>query len=979
MSALPAPTVGFLLKRYRRAAGLTQEALAERAQISVDTISDLERGVNLRPRKDTIDQLADALHLVPTERAHLHAASRGLVAAGAPAPSLRMAGAFAALPPWVGRKQELTRLARHVGGEGPPLLLLAGEPGIGKSRLLSEGVQQAQAAGWSVLEGGCHRRSGQEPYTPLLSALEGSLRQAAPATLRTRLEGCAWLVRLLPELAETRLVPAPSWSLPPEQERRLLFAAVARYLANVAGPAGTLLVLDDLQWAGADALDLLSSLLRTPHEIPLRILGAYRSTEVRPPDPLGVVLADLASAGLTSEYQLRPLARPEASELLTSMLAGEQHPDSALREQILSRTGGVPYFLVSCAEVLRVNGLEGRPAEALPWNVTQSIRQRVAALPQAAQDLLGAAAVVGRETSGTLLLALVGQPQAETVTALEALDRARLLVEGTEATYQFPHDLIREVVLADLSTLRQRHWHRQVAKALEQGPGEAPVEQLSYHYSRAREVEKASLYLERAGDRAQAAYAHAEAESYYRELLAYLEQLGRPLDAARVCEKLEKLLTTTVRPDEALAVLTQAEATYRAAGDSDGQQRVLVQMGGVHAVRGTPSEGLQLLLPVLEAANPGAPPRVLAAMYAVVATLYFSAQRYPESLAAAERALALARMTGEDDLRVSTLHEYRLALIAMERYEDARQAAAELLPLAEHMGNLRDLSAALGDLAWITSRVHGQFAQSRVYQNRGMELSEQVGDPSLLFGHLRRRGHLNFLLGDWQAAYEDGERARAIYPWQDEILTACFPLLILGQVCLAQGKWAEANHWLEEGIAMAERTQNLNGQGNGQATLAERDLLAGQAQVARGRLEPLLAHAELDTADLVALLLPLAWAALLLGEESQAESLVEQAVVQAQQMRSSLPDALRVQALLRLRQRRWGEAQTALENALAWCRAMPYPYAEAKALYVYGLLHQAKGELQLAHERLEAAREILHHLGERLYAEQVEQALATWE
>src|SRR5215472_3188897 len=124
MSSLPVATVGTLLKRYRRAAGLTQEALAERALISADTISTLERGINLSPRSDTIDRLADALALAPAERAHLHEVARGLLGpAGTPAPALRLAAAGAALPPLVGRGQELTRLARHLACAGPSLLL----------------------------------------------------------------------------------------------------------------------------------------------------------------------------------------------------------------------------------------------------------------------------------------------------------------------------------------------------------------------------------------------------------------------------------------------------------------------------------------------------------------------------------------------------------------------------------------------------------------------------------------------------------------------------------------------------------------------------------------------------------------------------------------------------------------------------------------------------------------------------------------
>jgi predicted ATPase len=159
-----------------------------------------------------------------------------------------------------------------------------GEPGIGKTSLLREAVQRAPGQGWHVLEGGCQRRGGQEPYAPLLQALERHLRQRAPAQVRTDLRGCAWLVRLLPELAAAPIEPLPAWTLAPEQERRLMVGAVARFLGNVAGSAGTLFLLDDLQWAGNDALDLLATLVRST-EAPLRVVGAYRDTEVQPHDP----------------------------------------------------------------------------------------------------------------------------------------------------------------------------------------------------------------------------------------------------------------------------------------------------------------------------------------------------------------------------------------------------------------------------------------------------------------------------------------------------------------------------------------------------------------------------------------------------------------------------------------------------------------------------------------------------------------------
>lgn len=160
-------------------------------------------------------------------------------------------------------------------------------------------------------------------------------------------------------------------------------------------------------------------------------------------------------------------------------------------------------------------------------------------------------------------------------------------------------------------------------------------------------------------------------------------------------------------------------------------------------------------------------------------------------------------------------------------------------------------------------------------------------------------------------------------------------------------------------------------------TLAERDLLEGHPEEARARLEPLLDRAGYLETDVTRFLPFLAWAYLDLGDEQRCERTMQQALARARQqhMRPTLSDALRVQALFGIRRQRWEEAQAALEEALALCRAMPYPWAEAKALYVYGLLYQAKGETRQASEQLIAALSILNRLGEHLYAPLVKQIL----
>ncbi len=359
------PSFAELLKRYRVTAGLTQEELAGRAGLSAQAVSTLERGTRRAPRRATFDLLATSLALAPHERAALELAAGFQPALNAAVRKSHIPAqpASVQIPRLVGRARELALLERHLAENGPPLLLLLGEPGIGKSRLLAEAARRAVANGWTVLAGGCQRRGGQEPFAPLLEAIAGYLRQQSLAQQRQDLRGCAWLVRLLPELAEMVAVPSPTWNLQPEQERRLMFAAVARFLANVAGSAGVLLLLDDLQWAGADALDLLASTLQSEHERPLRVLGACRSTELRPQDPLAVTLADLAHSGRAAQFTLAALPAAEAADLFRDLLHGIAHqPHEATQwEQVLERSEGVPLFLVSYAQELRASVTAANP------------------------------------------------------------------------------------------------------------------------------------------------------------------------------------------------------------------------------------------------------------------------------------------------------------------------------------------------------------------------------------------------------------------------------------------------------------------------------------------------------------------------------------------------------------------------------------------------------------------------------------------
>jgi tetratricopeptide (TPR) repeat protein/transcriptional regulator with XRE-family HTH domain len=963
---------GTLLRRLRRAAGLTQEELAERAGVSVRSIGDLERGSGWTPRRDTVTLLAEALGLSPEEHAALAEAARELRVSAPAAP----ARPDATTPLLVGRQRELALLERHLAGQGPPLLLLAGEPGIGKTRLLAEAVHRGAVAGWSVLLGGCTRSGGQLPYTPLLQALQRQMRGHSTAQRWSALRGCAWLVRLLPELADGPIEPLPAWTVPPDQERRLMFDAVARFLTNMAGPSGTLLVLDDLQWAGADALDLLVALLRAHTDTPVRVLGAYRETEVRPVDPLAATLADLAQAELATHRRLDPLTQAEAHALLASLL---EHAATPVLERIVQRTGGVPFFVVSYARDLQSAGQETSRVESLPWDLGQSIRRRVQALPAGARELLGVAAVAGRIVPRVVLLAVAEQPEPAVLTGLDGACHAQLLEETGADAYRFVHDVIREVVEADLGAARRRVLHRRIAAALEQQAGEPPVEALAYHWVRSGDREQAVTYLEQAGDRALAQHAHVAAEGYFQDLVDHLESLGRVQAAARAREKLGVALSTQARDEEALAVLERAAVTYRALGELEGEGRIAAQTGHLHIDLGTPEQGLRLVQPLVARLAPLGPSPVLATLHMALAALFWHCGGFTEQLAAAEQAAAVARALGDTRLLAAAHGARGSALETMGRIPEGLRALQEALRLAESAGELGSPS----DLEMLihaanASGYSGQFADAMRYLDRAVHAAERLADPRYIAWILFQRAGTRREVGDWEAARTDLERAVAMHRQLGMSSRSAWALTGLGYLHQWEGAWEEANREIEEALAIAARSGDALLLLMSHGLLAEIEICQGQPAAARARLLPLLEHRDMDRQLLHFVVPHLARAHLELGETSDAETLIMQIVAYARGAGELLllAKVLWLQALVAGRQGRWEEATAAVEEGISLTRSMPFPYMEARTLQVYGDLHRQKGEPKQAHERLAAALAIFRRLGARRDAAHLEQALA---
>jgi transcriptional regulator with XRE-family HTH domain/tetratricopeptide (TPR) repeat protein len=990
MATVRTLTFGTLLKRFRMASGLTQEELAARAGLSPKGISDLERGARRVPHRETVALLAEALGLSDTERASFEAAARQrapqvqATARGAPGGVIQAAGAHAGEPPLAGRTEEMGAIERLLRGEGTPVLIFAGEPGIGKSRLLREAAGRAPAEGYTVIEGGCHRRSALEPFEPLVGALSRLLSQRTPAQLRLDLQGCAWLVRLLPELAGEVVSPVPGWPLAPEQERRLMFAAVARTLATIAGPMGTLLVLDDLHWAGGDLLDLLGALLRMPTDRPLRVLGAYRDTEIEEGSVLPTLLGDLAREGLARQMPLGALAPADAEALVGDLLAKEamsqQEGARALwAEEICRHAGGIPFYLISYTHATLTSGVAAPVHEddgqAIPWNVVEMIRQRIAALPSAAHELLAIAAITGSSIPRALLLAVAEMPEADALAALEAIGRARLLAEDGASAYVFPHDLVQEAVRSELSAARRASLHRRVAEALERQPGTPRNEALAYHYLHGERPEKAIAYLWRAGERAERIGALAKAEHAYRELIDQLSALEREAEAALARERLGGVLQTQAHYDEARVRLEEAIAGFRAAGDERGYRRATGRLAEVYGAQGSPAEGLVRLQPVLAEVEDEAPSSELATLQWQLASLHLSLGRYTEGLAAAERTGALAHAAGDPASLARAEYLRAVVLRTLGRHGESLRLTEELIERTDSMGGAMALAGPLLHAAGIALE-QGELEGCEAWLARAAELAERLGDPTARVAVLATRGALAFWCGKWERARTAYEEARAVTRVIGPSWASPVPTVRLGVLCLAEGKSAEAAQ-LFDTLSMNDRIGNPGLLVAVQSALSEADLLEGRAAAARDRLAPLLLYLGEQTGIVTYCLPYLAWAHLACGELEQAGELLDEATRHcvAERLRLVQLDMLRVRGMLAAAREEWAAAERALDDALALARMLGHPHAEAKALFVAGEQARRRGEMARAREAYSAADALCRRLGERLYHGNIERAL----
>lgn len=480
----------------------------------------------------------------------------------------------AALPPLVARSSTtpLVDREREMAGlrgswqraqDGDTrLVLLAGEPGIGKTRLAAEMSREALEDGGLVLYGRCDEES-VVPYQPFVEVLHQLMKTGWVSDVVTpahRVE----LARFLPELAE-RLPRARAQAPDLEADRYQLFAAVAAVLDAASRSRSVLLVLDDLHWASKATLLLLRYLVTSATPSAVLLLGTYRDVELSRSHPLSDLLAALRREKLCDVLRVRGLSADEVTALVETRTGRSLQAEARVLTDALWRgTDGNPFFIVEILRHLdetgRLSMVDGSlPARRpdvfsldMPEGIRDIIGRRLSRLTETSNVVLASAAVLGREFEFDVLARMTDLAEDALLSAVEEALRARLVVEiddRSSSTYAFTHALVREALLAELSRARRERLHLRAARALEAvaaGRPDPPVAALAQHYrlaGTAAPPDKALDYSIRAGDAAARALAWEEAAIHWRAGLELLEGLrSEPQQRAELLERLADLM-----------------------------------------------------------------------------------------------------------------------------------------------------------------------------------------------------------------------------------------------------------------------------------------------------------------------------------------------------------------------------------------------------------------------------------------------------
>lgn len=691
----------------------------------------------------------------------------------------------------VGRQHQLAVLddAWRVAQSGAlQLVVVSGEAGAGKTRLLEHFASTAEAAGPRVLRSACVPLGAEGlPLAPATAVLRTLVDEGGTRALSDLVPGGDGMLRLLPELGAAEGEPGG-------QAR--LFELFGALLRRLGAQRPLVLLIDDLQWADRSTLDLLQLLVRTLRSSRVLLAGAYRSDDVTRGHPLRRYLAELERLPGVRRIEVERLSRAETAELLAGVLG--HPPTGELLDRVYRSCGGNPFFAVELARA--------PVPETIPESLRDLLVDRVARLPRPAARVVRLVAVGGQPISHDLLAAVAGLAEDELLEAVRAAADGGVLRAGPDG-YALPHRLLRAAVVDDLLPAERIRLHRTYAEALEADQGLVPPDRLAaataFHWYEAGTVAKALPALLRAAEAAQRIYAHAEQV---------------------------QLLDRALRPPAA------------GAGSMSGPDRLGLFETAIAAATwaGNDLDALELLDRALVEADRVQAPERVALLLAHRGMLLQNLHREGASTAVTE---ALELLPADRSLARARILDLASAVLAVRgQATPARELAAEAAEIAAAHGEPGLEANARTTVGWALSQL-GQHQDGRAALQAAGALAAGQSDPVRLARVDLNLAEVEHRLGDYPAVIEAAQRG--LRDAEAAGLGRTLGMLLSVQLTAARfavGRWDEADQASRQAIdrdPTGAPGATLHAQ-RAEIALArgERDRARDQLSLARSLLDP---------------------------------------------------------------------------------------------------------------------------------------------
>jgi class 3 adenylate cyclase/tetratricopeptide (TPR) repeat protein len=906
--------------------------------------------------------------------------------------------------PLVDRIEELgnlrAALERTIQGKGD-LIFIAGEAGVGKTRIADELSALAREKHATVLYGRCSRREGKIPYAPWIEQIREYVRTNPPQMLFKVVGNFGGEVaKLVPDVTAALgpVTAASSGSV--DQDRLRFIDAITQLAVNASKETPLVMIMDDANWADSGSLDLLLAAARQVANQRLLLLGIYRDVEVEEDSDLFEFLYDVRREKLGETLQLKGFG-PDDTGLLIGEILNQKEVDVEFRDLIFRKTAGNPFFIEELVRSLVEQGVLFRTAKGwdrkpvseieIPSGIRTVIKQRLSNLDEESRSVLSVASVTSAESkefSFALLKAVTEMDESQLIDVIERILKTRLIRETRMLSgrpgFTFTDSRIRDAIYEEMTIIRRSRYHLKAAHGIEEIYRDRLDDiygVLVFHYLRGNDQAKAAQYALKAADRASSVYAHGEAIRYLNIALEAQEDSPDKAAKSTILQKLGESERYAGR-SEYQKHLSEAAKLAAEVGETQRAARIYSNLGfwvfddnrEDHTVPNEYFESAKRLLVGKEETEDAAQ------LYNNVARFYFLMGRLKESNDLAGKALVLAEKLGLPEVQAHAL--LTLAILA---------------PSSEKEAKLANMQKAL--------KIGYEHDYYDVIIRASNNLQVDVEDPKTgiriardAVAYFKKVGYSPYV--DWAnlilagASFATGELEQTTSIAKDflsrSILNPSFrreSTADLGEVALWQGRFDDAEQYLREYQRLLEGSKDF--QEFLRLYLDLGLLYLERDELAKGKewLEKMIALAKEKGLDQTVTYTPyLSWgisavvdALLKLGDTGRAESYAQQQWEIAVREKGDAVQAFNaaIQGKLLASRKKYGEAQVSYEKATRLLRGGVYLFNLAGTLRELGEVSLRNGDEVGSKKAFAEAAEIYTRMGAKTYLEKVAQAASS--